>query len=250
MPNLTAIEILLTALIFLGGSLVFSTVGFGIGVSTIPLLLILFDPQTVVLVVNTVSLGLFVLVIYQTRESLRVREIAPIVAAGLLGVPVGVYFLSAADISLLRISIAGGILIFTGIASVNFRSILPKSPVTGIVVGFVVSVLLVGLGVGGALIALFALTRDWERHAVRGSLALYFLVIEGTAVLGYGFAGMFTPERVSLIAVAAIPVAVGFAIAARIHRRMNERIFRRALLFMIIASSLVVLAREAAALAG
>jgi uncharacterized membrane protein YfcA len=67
-------------------------------------------------------------------------------------------------------------------------------------------------------------------------------------VAGYGVAGMFTPERVNLVLVATVPVLLGFGLATILVRRMNEALFRRAVIAVIIATSLVTLGREAARL--
>ena len=70
--------------------------------------------------------------------------------------------------------------------------------------------------------ALTLLSQRLGRQALRGSLSLYFLVVEGAGVAGYGFAGLLTAERLALIGVAALPVLLAFGVAALIHRRMNE----------------------------
>ena len=244
--SLNLLEIVVTLVTMLFGSTVFSTVGFGIGVSTAPVLLLILDPQTVVVMLNTVSLGLFALIIYQTREHLRVRETIPVSIAGLIGVPIGVFILSSVNASALRISISAIILVLAILAAFSIRDPLPMSRFIGPVVGLIVAVLLTALGIGGALLALFVLTRGWNRHAVRGSLAFYFLLVEGTGVIGYGVAGLFTMDRIILTALAVLPVLAGFGLATIIHRRMNETIFRRAALTAIVVTSLIVLGREVA----
>ena len=94
------------------------------------------------------------------------------------------------------------------------------------------------------MLVLFLLTRGWSRHAMRGALSFYFLLVEGMAVVGYGASGMFTPERVSLILAVIVPVLLGFGLATLLVRRMNEQLFQHAVVVVIIATSLVVLGRE------
>ncbi|MCH7652127.1 MAG: sulfite exporter TauE/SafE family protein [Chloroflexi bacterium] len=145
------------------GSTVFSPVGFGIGVTSIPILLLVFDPQTVVVMVNTVTIPLLVLVIFQTRRYIHLRRTVPIAIAGLLGMPIGVLFLSSADAGVLRISITAVIIALALLLALNpnvarLRRV-PDPHITGPAVGFVVSIMLNSLGIGGPLIALFALTQ-------------------------------------------------------------------------------------------
>ena len=189
---LDAPHLFFAALIMLAGSTVVSSLGFGIGMTTTPLLLIFLDPQSGVVMVNTLSVTLYVLIVLQNREHLPLREMTPASGAGLAGVPVGVFILSSASSSVLRISITGLILLLTLAVVFRVRGPVPGSNTIGLLVGFVVGVLLTSLGIGGPLMALVILTRDWPRHTVRVSLAFYFLVVEGTGVVGYGVAGLFT----------------------------------------------------------
>ena len=248
MDTLSVEQTLAVAAIIFGGALVFCTVGFGIGVASFPLLLLLLDPQTAVVVINTVSLPMFSLVIWQTRRHIPLRQVLPIAAAGMVGVPVGIFILRDADTVFLRIAIAGLIIALTLLAGFNTRWTLPRSTPVGVGVGFVVSVMLNAFGVGGALMALAWLSHRMSSRALRGSLSLYFLAVEGAGVIGYWAAGLLTAERLQLIGVALLPVALGFGVAMLILRRINEEMFRRLVIVAIVATSVMVLAREIASL--
>ena len=237
-------EIVVSAVILFAGSTVLSAVGFGLGMTTVPVLLLVLDPESAVVLVNTASLAIFVLIIYQTRAELRVREIAPVSIAGLLGVPVGVFVLSSTHASVLRISISAMILVLAFVVVFNVRGPIPRSNFMGLLVGFVAGLLLTSLGIGGPLVALYLVMRDWPRHAIRASTSFYFLLIEGSAVIGYGVAGMFTPERTSLILIVALPCLLGFGLATVLVGMMNERAFRHAVVIVIVATSVMVLSRE------
>ena len=91
---------------------------------------------------------------------------------------------------------------------------------------------------------LVMLAKGLPRQALRGSLALYFLAVEGVAVAGYGFTGLYTVERIQLTLAVMVPVILGFGLATIIGRRINERVFRKLVIATVIATSLVVLARE------
>jgi len=168
----------------------------------------------------------------------------PISVAGLLGIPVGIYFLSEANVSMLRISTASLIILLTLVAAFNVRLAVPRWRVVGLLVGFVAGVMLTALGVGGALMVLAMLARGLPRQALRGSLALYFLAVEGVAVAGYGVAGLYTTERIVLTLAVIGPVVLGFGLATYIGRHLNEQVFRKLVVFTVIATSLVVIGRE------
>ena len=91
---------------------------------------------------------------------------------------------------------------------------------------------------------LFLLSREWTRHVVRASLAFYFLVVELSGVIGYGVAGLFTEERISLILIVTVPMLLGFALGSFLVGRMSERVFQHAVVAVIIVTSVMVLGRE------
>lgn len=69
-------------------------------------------------------------------------------------------------------------------------------------------------------------------------------MVEGAGVVGFVVAGLFTMERAVLTAIIAAPVGLGFWLAVLIHRRIDEALFRRLAIIVIILTSLLVLGRE------
>ena len=244
----TAIEAVVAAVAMFIGSTVLSTVGFGIGMTAIPILLFVLEPQTVIVVLNTVSIPLFALIVYQNRAELPKRSVLPWAVAGTIGVPVGVIILRDADATLLKISITVAIIALTLVVASNVKTPIPKGMISGLAIAFIVAVMLNALGIGGPLIALYALAQGWGRNTVRGALSLYFLCVEAAGVVGYGFAGLLTVERVWLIAIVTIPVVLGFWLGTQLVRRMNESMFQRAAVAVILVTSAMVLVREVSAL--
>jgi len=241
---LTPIDYLIVTLIFIVGGLVVSTVGFGLGITASPFLLLFVDPQTTVVAVNTVILIPFAYAIFQNRDVLPVRQIAPIAIAAMLGAPIGVYFLSTVNASILRISIIGLILVLT--TSIAFGVSLPPTTLRrfGLILGFVVGIMISALGIGGPLIVLYLLARSWSSRVIRGSLALCFLAINSISVIVYMATGLYTAERLGLIAVVTAPTLIAFLLGAKVVRLFDESVFRKAVLTVVVISSLMVLFLE------
>ncbi len=248
MPDL--IEILVAVPVMLLGATVLSTVGFGIGISTSPLLLLVMEPQTVVVVVNTVSLALFALIIVQTRRHVRLREMLPLIAGGVLGVPIGIFMLSALDPSALRIGITA--LVVLVMASLRFDApkLLAGNRSTGPIIGLVVGALLAAFSIGGPLVAIYLLAKETPSPSARGQLSVYFLVVQSLSAAGYAISGLYTTESLTLIAIVTAPVLLGFGVGAFLVSKMSETRFRQSVIAVTLATSLVVLAREALRLQG
>ena len=110
--------------------------------------------------------------------------------------------------------------------------------------------LLAGFGIGGPLVAIYVLARKLPSQAVRGQLALYFLVVESVAALGYAVAGLLTTERLALIAIVVPSVVLGYVFGSALVGRMSETRFRQSVVGVILATSVVILVREALRLQG
>ena len=245
---MSTLQISVSALMLFMGCTALSATGFGIGMVAMPGLLLALEPQPAVVVLNTVAIMIEVWIVVQARRYIPFREVLPIVVAGVLGVPFAVYILKFADPGAMRIGISLLIMALAATAAINFRGRVHLPKALGILAGFVVGVVLPAFGVGGPLVTLYLLTRSWGRQSVRAAMAFYLFALDVFGIGGYAVAGLYTAERLNLIALMVIPMLLGLGIGALILRVMSERVFRYAALALIISSSAMVLVREVASL--
>ena len=241
---LSPVEVAVSALVLAVAGFTIGAVGFGFGLTTTPVLLLFLDPQTVVVTINTVAIVAFGLVLIETRDHVRYRELTPVAVAGALGVPAGVYALASLDPSALRIAISALVLTLTALVIVKTEWRIPRPRITGPILGFGVAAVVAGLAIGGPLLVLFLLGRGMGRQGVRASMAFFFIVVYCTAAIGYVVQGLFTAERLILIAAAAPGAVLGYWLSTRLAGRMNERVFRQAVVGVIAVTSTLVLVRE------
>ena len=226
------------------GAIVAGTAGFGMGMTASPFLLLVLDPQTVVVVTNAMGIVVFTVVLYQSRRALPLKEMSVIAAAGLAGTPVGVFVLSTMSPNLLRIGISV-LIMLTAIAVVtNAGTLLGRSRRLGPVVGFVVGSIIAAFGIGGPLMVLYLLARGWSSQMLRASMSFFFLINMSTGVVGYAVTGLYTKERVIMTLIVAVPVLLGFSLAGLLLKRLNEDTFRRGVIAVIVFTSTIILARE------
>ena len=177
------IEIVVSALVLAVAGFTVGAIGFGFGLTTTPVLLLYLDPQTVVIVVNAVAVLAFGLMLIETREHVPYRELTPMVVAGALGAPIGVYALSTLDPSALRIGISVLVLALTALVIVKTEWRVPKPRLTGPALGFCGAAMVTGLAIGGPLFVLFLLGRGMERQGLRASMAFFFTVMYSTELI-------------------------------------------------------------------
>ncbi len=241
-------EIVYAGVVMLAASIVVSTVAFGMGMVATPLLLLALDPQTIVVMVNVFGVFVFATIVFQDRRTIPYREVLPFSAAGLVGVPIGIAVLTTADESFLRIGITVLILALATVVALDLQGGRRLPTLLGIGIAFVVGATTASFGIGGPLTAIFFLSRYSDRYLMRASLSLFHLTIMGTGVIGYAFTGLITADLLVLIAAMALPVLVGFRIAGYLTTRMNDELFRKGVIAIIVVTSVLVLGRELTAL--
>ena len=227
------------------GAVVLGTVGFGLGIVAMPALLLIMAPREAVVIINAMIFLTTALTAVQTWRHLRLRQSWPFIIAGVPPVPLAVALLNTADPALLRLTI---ILLILALAIMSlFRIRLPgtRRPWAGPACGFLTSLLVSALGIGGPLGGLYAIAQDWTRDTIRATLAVYFALASGAALALYAAAGLVPLPTAQNIAVLALAVAAGAAVASLIARRLSLPAFRYAILAVTIGGSASLLAREA-----
>ncbi len=238
------LEVIGTALVLSLAGFTIGAIGFGFALSTTPFLLLFLDPQTVVTVVNAVAVLAFALVLIETRAHVRYREHAPIGIAGILGAPAGVWALTNLDASALRIGISALVLAVTVLIITNPQRQVPWPAISGPLLGFVTAAFVAGLSIGGPIIVLFFLGSGMGRQELRAAVAYFSTIAYAGALSGYFVEGLYTSERLLLVAAAVPFVALGYWLAVRLTRHMNARRFRQLVVAVITVTSVMVLARE------
>ena len=232
------------------GATVLSAAGFGMGMVALPFLLLVVDPVTAILALNTTQIPLYLVVLRDTRRDIQTGEVKPLAIVGIAGAVLGVFVLTASAEAMLRVLTVALILGLAVLTAINprpgFRVPQKLGKVLGPVLGFGVAVLLGTSAIGGPIMALYALGRGWARDSVRGTLAAYFLAVMVVLVAGYVMAGIYTAERAAFIGIAVGPVLAGALLGTRLTKYLSDAAFRRAVVAIIIATSIAVLVRELA----
>ena len=239
------LELTITILALLFGTIVLCFAGFGIAIAASPFLLLFLDSKDTVVLINTVSLGIFLLLIFQNRQNIDYKEMRLPIACGLVGVPFGLAFFEGINNALLGIVISL-LIICSGLFIYCARGTAFKlSNLKLYLTSFFVGGLLTSTGVGGPLMAVAALARNWGKDRIRGSLPFFYVFVEGTASVGYLYSGRFNGELLILISFGFIPAIVGFVIASQLARKSTEKMYKKTLLIAIIAAGFVALVRQA-----
>lgn len=248
---LTGPELVIALLAVAVGATIMGTVSFGMGLVVAPVLLLFLAPKSAIVTVNAIIPILLFFVLLTTWRHLRLRELRGMALGGVLAVPLGVLVLESANPTFLRITIGLAILCLGVLNLLNIKLPLADRRGVGLLVGFLTSLSITTLSIGGPLAAAYVIAREWRREEMRAALAFYFLCAYLVAFALYSAIGLVDRDTLANIGLLIPSLAVGFGVGAILARRMKETVFRYAAIGVIITGSLVLLGQEVAkALAG
>ncbi len=247
MEALSPLALSVVAAAAFAGAVALSAAGFGMGMVALPFMLLVLDPVTAVVAVNTAQIPLHLVMLRETRRQVRVRQGAGLALAGGCGAALGAFVLVASGEDALRIGALSLIAALAVVFALGLPARLRPPAAVGPVLAVGAATLQGALGVGGPLVALYALARGWSRDSVRGTLAAYFLAVMVVLVCGYAVASLYGPWQLAAVGAAAAPALVGAMVGSRLARSMSEETFRRAATALILCSCAAALAWQFAA---
>ena len=156
----------------------------------------------------------------------------------------GVLILGSAGPEYLRITVAVVVLGLAGLIITNIQLPWARQPWSGAAAGFLASLAITALSIGGPLAAFYTMAQGWEPRAVRASLALYFLTFEVVAFALYAWTGLVHQGTLLNIVTLLPGVLLGFGVGSFLAGRLDQRAFRWVAVGVIVAGSLVLFGRE------
>ena len=241
---LSGLELVYALLIISLASTVLGTVSFGFGLVATPVILLLLDAKSAVVVVNILTGLLLILVLTKTWRHLDLRVSGGLVLGGVAATPLAVLALRSADPVTLKI-IIGVVIIVLGLLSLkDIQLPLARHRLAGPIFGFATCLAVNSISIGGPLGAIYALAQRWPPQTIRASLALMFVTADIAAFALYSATGLVNRTTLANIGVLAPGLIIGFGIASLLVNRLNEQVFRYVVVVVVLAGGSVLLTRE------
>jgi uncharacterized membrane protein YfcA len=208
--------------------------GFGLPMIATSVLVALFGIRATVPLMAIIVLELQLLMIVRYHMALNIQTVWRIWAAAVLGIPIGILFLSRIP-EAIAITLLGLILIFYVLYSI-FNLPVPalKNPNWAYFFGF-----LSGMGGGaynmaGPSMIIYGDTQRWEPKLFKGNLQGCFLLISVVAILTHSLSGNVTGDVLQKSLFAIPFVVVGALTGFYLDRLINSAIFRKIVLSLLL----------------
>lgn len=235
-------EIVLFVCIACAGVLVVSFVGFGLALVMVPLLSLLFSPKEFLPSYHILALVCQLTLAMASRRHIRWRLLAKFCGAAMIGVPLGAIALRHLPTDILSLTIAVLTLIFATIFLVNARIRVNKNAVIEALVGLGSGFLSGCTAQSGPPIIIYGLARQWDKDTFRATLLAYFSGLSMITLIWYFSMGLVTVKATTTAAAAVVPALAVAYIGVRLKNRVNQTVFRRVVLLVVVGVGLMGLA--------
>lgn len=239
-----SVEVLLLLAVVLGAFAQGAT-GIGFGLLCAPVAALVLDPADVVGTVARVALVVDVALVLGGRASVDGRVLRNYALPAIAAVPLAVATLAVVPDTAVVVAVSvltlAGATALLGARAVPDAVVLAAPAGPQLAAGFLAGFMGVTSGMPGPPVALEAARRHAPPAQARATLAVLFLCIDGIAAVA-------NPTSVSGTALALLAAAslVGLLAAARWARAVDVVLLRRALVVLIVVSSLAAIARALA----
>lgn len=232
---------LLVALVLFGATLIRSVFGFGDALFAMPLMSLVVGVGTATPVMGLASLVIALGVLLTSWKHVDMTAVWRLIAASLIGIPVGVLMLKGIDEQVLRIGL--------GVTVAGFglyRLTWPRLPELqnsswAFLFGFVGGCLGGAYNVGGPPLVVYGAIRRWDPQRFRGTLQGTFL---GTSVLiaaAHGLAGLWTENVWGLFLVSIPALVLAMLLGRKVAGRMEPAAFDRYLSLALVVLGVMLL---------
>jgi uncharacterized membrane protein YfcA len=222
--------------------------GFGYSLMSLPLLALFMPVRVAVPVLSLTSIFLNLLVFLKARRSVRFGRIIPLTIAGIVSVPAGIWILTSTGEALLQVIIGVLVAMSAALYLSGFRIRIRREWLAMIPTG-IVSGLLNGMTTfSGPPVILFLANQQVGKQTFRGSLALYFLLLNIAAAPAFIASGLLTEDIALATAIRFPAVLAGAFLGIRLSGKVEEGRFRKMALVILALLGLMIAASGAGVL--
>jgi uncharacterized membrane protein YfcA len=211
-----------------------SLTGFGLALISMPLLTALLGVGTAAPMVALFGLLAEVVLLIYYRQAINVRVIWRLIAASVVGVPVGILVIRSLDegvvLSALGVIVAG----YALYALLKLRLPAIDGPAWAYGIGFLAGVLGGAYNTSGPPVIVYGNCRGWPPEEFKANLQGFFLLTTVVVTVSHGLAGNYSAEVLGHTLLALPAVVAGLAVGLALSKRVSAEGFRTLVLWLLL----------------
>lgn len=234
-------EIIVALFAALAAGTISGLTGFGLALISVPILLFVYEPRTVVFLSVVMSIVICAEVVRDSLRDADKRIVAALVVPSFIGVVMGAEILRIADPVYIRLFVGIFVVFSAGLLLREIRLPGAKTRWGTVVAGWASGALSTSTGLAAPPIVLLLASRGYAKHAFRATSSFYFLFMSVFGLVVLALRGLVEAGDIPVSLVLVPAALVGKALGTRILRLISETNFRKlTLLFIFITGALGV----------
>ena len=229
---------ILLILIFFFAAFTQSLTGFGDALITMALLPGLIGVQTAAPLVAIFALTIELVVLARYRRSLNLRAILPVIAASIIGIPLGIWALQNADEKLVLAFLG---LVIAGYAIYSLLDLkLPelRHPAWAYIVGLIAGLFGGAYNTSGPPLVIYGNSQRWAPPEFKSNLQSFFVMNSTLVAAGHAVGQNLSAEVWQLYLWALPAIAAGFLAGVNLDRYLDPLRFRKLVLWLLVVLGL------------
>ncbi|MBM3530878.1 MAG: sulfite exporter TauE/SafE family protein [Alphaproteobacteria bacterium] len=181
--------------------------------------------------------------VWKLRQALNWRNVAPFIAAGAIGVPIGTFLLAYVEAAHLRTGVGVLLVLFSvyGLTQPALRPVragVASDASVGLFNG-----LLCGLtGLPGLIITIWCQLRGWTKDAQRAVFQPVMLGAIVATAISLGVTGAVTSDTVKLYVLGLPAMTGGLWVGFKLYGKLDDVLFRKVILWALMLSGSALIA--------
>lgn len=184
--------------------------------------------------------------VWKLRHALNWRVLAPFIAGGAIGVPLGTMLLTWIDPVVMRGGV-GVLLIVYGLYGLMQPTLRPvqagRAADSGI--GFLNGVLCGLTGLPGFVITVWCHLRGWSKDMQRAIFQPVMLAAIVLTAISLSIKGAVTPDTIRLYVLGLPALLAGLWLGFRLYGKLDDAAFRKVVLVLLLIAGLALVAAQA-----
>ena len=219
-----------------------SALGFGDAVIAMSLLAMAVGLKTATPLVAFIGPTISILVLAKNWRTGDMKAAGRLIAASLLGIPLGVYGLARLPEEPLKIAL-GILILFYGLFGLAKPSARIKSEKAWVpwLVGWTAGVLGGAANTNGPPVVAYGMLRGWPPDRFRTTLQGYFLPTGLMILAGHGVAGMWTGEVFRFYVYSLPAIGLGVVLGGLVNRKLTHDLFAKLVYgFLVLIGGILI----------
>lgn len=227
----TAVQLAVIAV----ASFVNTLTGFGFALVAVPGIGLVTDAKVAVVLTPILYAMLAPFFLWSARREIDIPLFKSLMLSSLAGLPIGVVVLALIDDRALRLLIGATIVVAALLMLADFRRPIHSSRAP-VVVGFVTGILTTSITVSGPLVVLFMANQGLAKDRLRATVGVFLLGMMPLSLVLYVLAGLVTAPTLFTGFKLMPALVVGYLLAVRVLPLVDQVLFRRMTILLIIAA--------------